>query len=143
MPAVNWWAILLCGVASMVLGFVWYGAVFRDLWVRLSKHDMSHLSDAQKKSAANKGYIIAFIGSLVMAYVLSFVLVEGQAYFKVSAMTAGLQAGFWSWLGFIAPVTLGGVLWEGKSWKLWFLNNAYNLLQLLIFGAILGAWPAK
>jgi hypothetical protein len=137
---VNYWAILVCGVASMVLGFVWYGALFRDLWVRLSNHDMSHLSSQQQKSAANRGYMIAFVGSLVMAYVLTHVMVTGQSYFNESNLTAGLQAGFWSWLGFIAPVTLGSVLWEGKPWKLWILNNAYHLIQLLIFGAILGAW---
>jgi hypothetical protein len=140
MPEVNWLAILVCGVASMVLGFVWYGAVFRDLWVRLSKHDMSHLSSAEGKAAANRGYIWSFVGSLVMAYILSHVITYASDYNNVEGISAGLSSGFWMWLGFIAPVTLGTVLWEGKSWKLWFLNNAYNLLQLLIFGAILASW---
>ncbi len=140
MPEVNWLAILVCGIASMVLGFVWYGAVFRDLWVRLSKHDMSHLSSAEAKAAANKGYILAFIASLVMAYVLSHMIRFSENFGNPEGLSTGLATGFWAWLGFIAPVTLGSVLWEGKSWKLWFLNNAYNLLQLLIFGTILSVW---
>lgn len=51
------------------------------------------------------------------------------------------MAGFWNWLGFIAPVTLGVVLWEGKPWKLWVLHNAYYLLALLVMGVILGLSP--
>lgn len=42
---------------------------------------------------------------------------------------------------FIAPVTLGVVLWEGKPWKLWVLNNGYQLLSLLVMGVILAIWP--
>lgn len=51
------------------------------------------------------------------------------------------MAGFWNWLGFVAPVTLGAVLWEGKHWKLWFLNNGYYLVTLLLMGAVLALWP--
>lgn len=50
------------------------------------------------------------------------------------------MVGFWNWLGFVAPVTLGGVLWEGKPWKLWGLNNGYQLLSLLVMGVILALW---
>lgn len=34
----------------------------------------------------------------------------------------------------------GVVLWEGKSWKLWFLNNAYHLVVLTVMGVILALW---
>ena len=44
------------------------------------------------------------------------------------------------WLGFIAPVTLGSVLWEMKSWKLWILNNAYYLVVLVVMGLIFTLW---
>jgi hypothetical protein len=58
----------------------------------------------------------------------------------MSGMPAGLMCGFWNWLGFIAPVTLGTVLWEGKPWKLWALTNGYYLFSLLIMGVILAFW---
>ena len=48
--------------------------------------------------------------------------------------------GFWNWLGFVAPVTLGSVLWEGKSPKLWVLNNGYYLVSLIVMGVILALW---
>jgi len=85
-------------------------------------------------------YVIAFIGSLVMAYVLAHSLAFGNAYLHTSGVSSGLMVGFWSWLGFVGPVTLGMVLWEGKPWALWFLLNSYQLLSLMIMGVILAMW---
>ena len=42
---------------------------------------------------------------------------------------AGVQAGFWNWLGFIVPVMLATVLWEGRKWKLWLFSIAYYLVE--------------
>jgi hypothetical protein len=57
-----------------------------------------------------------------------------------SGVVAGLEAALWSWLGFVAPVSLGAVLWDGKPWKLWFINAGYFLATLLVMGLILGYW---
>ena len=81
-----------------------------------------------------------FVGSPVMAYVLANSLVFASPYLKVEGVSAGVMAGFWSWLGFIAPVTLGSVLWERKSWKLWMLNNGYQLVNICVAGVILAMW---
>lgn len=35
---------------------------------------------------------------------------------------------------------LGAVLWEGKSWALWLLMNAYYLVVLPAMGTILAVW---
>ena len=44
---------------------------------------------------------------------------------------------FFNWLGLIAPVTLSPMLWEGKSWKLWFINSGYYFVSLPVTGVIL------
>ena len=44
------------------------------------------------------------------------------------------------WIGFMATKALGGVLWEEKSWKLYFLNVSYDLVSLVAMGVIIGAW---
>lgn len=87
-----------------------------------------------------KLYALAFVGALVMSYVLAHSLVFASNYTGTYGISAGLMVGFWSWLGFIAPVTLGSVLWENKSWKLWAFNNAYQLVNLFIIGVILALW---
>jgi len=133
---VNLWAILASGVVSMVLGFLWYGPLFGKTWMSLSGINPSKGDD----KGMGKRYAISFVGSLVMAYVLLHSLVFASVYTETTGLAAGLMVGLWSWLGFIAPLTLGSVLWEGKSWKLWFLNNAYQLILLLIMGMILATW---
>ena len=139
MVPINYWAVLIAAVASMALGFLWYGPLFGKIWMTLSGMTDETIALAKSKGMG-KGYALSFLGSLVMSYVLAHAIVFASAYLQVSEVSAGLTAGFWNWIGFIAPVTLGTVLWDGKPWKLWFLNNAYQLTSLLVMGVILSLW---
>ena len=147
---INYLAVFGAAAASMVLGAIWYGPLFSTRWVELSGMTPETIAAAKAKGMG-KSYALAAIGSLVMAYVLAHSFVFASSYLMLAssaigpgpnaAIAAGLMVGFWNWLGFIAPVTLGAVLWEGKPWKLWLLNNAYYLLSLLVMGMILALWP--
>lgn len=136
---INHWAVLVAAVVSMVLGGIWYGPIFGKIWTELSGFTKEKMDEARARGMG-KSYAGAFIGSLLMSYVLAHAIVFAGAYMKMRGIGAGLMSGFWNWVGFIAPVTLGTVLWEGKPWKLWFINNGYNLLSLLIMGIILSLW---
>lgn len=138
MVPINYFAVLVAAVASMVLGGLWYGPLFGKQWIALAGVNPMNMPGG--KAAARKGYVIGFLGSLVMAYTLAHALVFASAYLNAGGVSAGLMAGFWNWLGFIAPVLLGAVLWEGKSWKLWTLNAAYYLVSLSLMGMILALW---
>lgn len=138
---INYLAVIVAAVATMVIGFLWYGPLFGKQWSRLmgwGEMTPEKMKEMQKKAVP--GYAIQFIGALFMAYVLAHVLVFSNAYFNVSGVAVGIEAGFWSWLGFIAPVTVGSILWEGKPFTLWLINAGYFLVNLLMIGAILGAW---
>jgi hypothetical protein len=125
----------------MVLGYVYFGPLFGKMYIQLMGLDkMDPVKSEEMKKGMMKSYVFAFIGSLVTAYVLSHMLVFATAYMKTSGVSAGLSTGFWVWLGFVAPVTMGMVLWGTHPWKLWVLNNGYNLIQLLMFGVILALW---
>lgn len=135
---INYLAVLVAAVASMVLGGLWYGPLFGKMW--MAQMGWAPERAQEMKKGAGKGYAVQFIGSLVMSFVLAHALVFASSYLAVSGVSAGLTAGFWNWLGFIAPVTLGSVLWERKSMKLWLLNNSYYLVSLLMMGVILAVW---
>lgn len=137
---INYLAVVVAAAVQMALGFLWYGPLFGKQWIKLMGLSMEKLKAMTSSSGMTKTYILSAIGSLVMSYVLAHSLVFASSYLQVSGLAAGFTAGFWNWLGFIAPVTLGSVLWEGKSWPLWILNNAYYLVSLLIMGAILAVW---
>tara|TARA_Y100000031_G_C8076217_1_gene317467 strand:- start:182 stop:601 length:420 start_codon:yes stop_codon:yes gene_type:complete len=133
---VNYWAILVSGVAAVVIGAVWYSpGVFGKAWMQLVGFKKEDMKKAKQEGMAGK-YLTGFIGALVMAFILAHFI----GFAGASSAVGGAIAAFWLWLGFIATTTLGSVLWERKPLTLYFLNNAYNLLSLLVMGVILGAW---
>ena len=136
---INYLAILAAGVSNMILGYLWYGPLFGKQWIVWSGMNQQGLDAAKTKGVA-KSYVLMFLGALVMAYVLAHVIVFGGTYTQTTGISAGISSAVWSWLGFIAPVTLGTVLWDNKPWKLWVLNNGYNLVGLILMGIILSLW---
>ena len=139
---VNYIAIVVVAIANMFLGFLWFGPLFGKTWTRLMGWSQTQIEEGKAKMKKDgwKTYLLAFLVSLVMACVLGKFLVFLSFYLGLTGLAAGLKVGFLSWLGFIAPVTLGSVLWEGKSWRLWFLMNSYYLVALLVMGSILAFW---
>jgi len=118
----------------MALGFLWYGPVFGKKWAHLAGLNMENM----KMNPWNM--LIIAVGTLIMAFVLDHALIFASTYMQVSGVAAGLEVGFANWIGFIAPVTVGVVLWEGKSWKLWLINAGYYLVALCGMGIILALW---
>ncbi|HXY70593.1 MAG TPA: DUF1761 domain-containing protein [Gemmatimonadales bacterium] len=129
---VNYLAVVIAAAASYALAFLWYGVVFGKLWMKLTG-----ITD-MKPAPVN--VVLVFVGSLVMAYVLYHSIVFGDAYVKMGGVSGGLMGGFFSWLGFVAPVTLATKLYEKKPWGLWLLDNGFWLLSLLVMGALLSLW---
>lgn len=129
---VNYVAVLACGVASMVLGFLWYSPLlFGKPWMALMGLTAKKMEESKKDMP--KTYGTMFVTALIMAYVLSGFVGLSQA----TTVTAGLQVGFWAWLGFVATVMLSNVLFGGKPVKLYLIDTTYQLVNLLIMGAIL------
>src|SRR3989344_8789314 len=123
MGEINWLALIAAGVVSMIVGFVWYGPLFGKTWIKLSGH-----KEMGDKKDMPKTYGIMFAASLVTAYVL---LVLG----------ANLMTAFWIWLGFQATLLLQSVLFEGKSWNLYFLNAGHQLVSLMAMSWVLSYFP--
>lgn len=136
MVPVNYLAVFVAAILSMVIGGLWYGPLFGKPWMKMMGIQPMKMTG----SAMAKMYGLQFVASLVMSFVLAHSLIFASTYLKVTGVPAGLQVGFWNWAGFIAPVTLGSVLWEKKSWKLWLLNNGNYLLTLLAMGVLLALW---
>lgn len=137
--SVNYLAVLVCGIVSMALGMLWYSpkGLFGKQWMQLMGFDKLNKQQlAKMQQEGKKSMAIGFVSVLVMAYVLSRVIGAMGA----TTWMAGVQAAFWVWLGFIATVMLGSVLWEQKPWKLYWINSLHYLVTLVVMGAILAVW---
>ena len=133
---INYLAVLVAAITSMIVGYLWYGPLFGRQW----RHLMGMTKEAMSQKSMTQTYTIMFISVLVMAGVLAHNLVFGSAFLNLSGVTAGIQVGFWNWLGFVVPVSLGTVLWDKKPWKLWFINAGYYLVVMVKMGIILALW---
>lgn len=132
---VNYWAVIVAAIASMIIGFIWYGPLFGKKWLHLSG-----VKPGEIKRSMNATYALGFLGSLVMSFGLWHIIVMSIGFFQDSSIFSGITAAWWGWLGLVAPITLSTITWEGKSWTLWILNNAYYLITLSVMAAIMTAW---
>ena len=130
MPEVNWIAVGLCAVSSLVLGGLWYSPL---LFAR-SWQAAAGLSDEQARSG-NMAMIfgLAFLLSLVAAAVFAMFL--GPKFGLGPATAAGFSAG----LCWVAASYGISYLFERRPMKLWLINGGYHTLQFTLFGIILGA----
>ena len=96
--------------------------------------------EAKLSAAQAKPTIVDFVSALVLGFVMAFVLACGIV--KTGTMTAyaGMQMGFWVWLGYIATVLYAAVIWEKQSLTLDCINVSYWLVNLLAIGALLAVW---
>jgi len=134
---VNLWAVLAAAVATMVIGFLWYSPMlFARPWMVLmgfDPNDKAKLAELQK--GAGKSYGLAFLASLVMAFVLGKII----AVTTVNTAVYGMKVGFAVWLGFVTTVQFTDMLF-GRPSRLYLINTSYQLVCYLAMGAILAVW---
>jgi|SRR5450755_2048535 hypothetical protein len=147
---VNLVAVLVCGVATMAVGFLWYSpALFAKPWVKEMGYDMNNKEAMDKmKKSAGPAYMASFVGSLVTAAVLAKLLNAlsrhgALSWTPVAAAQPwiyGVKVGIAVWLGFVATVQLTGVLFANQSAKLFAINTGYQFVCYAVMGAILAVW---
>lgn len=137
MVEVNFLAVIIAAVASMVLGFIYYHpSVLGKPWMKEMGYTKDSLKEAQKKMG--KMYAISAVLAVITAYVLSHVMALSSAFFGAAGVMTGVTTGFWMWVGFIAPVQYTEVMFGGKSNKLFALNTGYQLASIILMGIVIG-----
>ncbi len=126
----NIWAILAAAVSAFLIGGLWYsGAVLGKPWKRANGFA------ADPPAAGPKGFLIAFVLSLVMAVNLAMFLNA-----PTTTLAFGAAAGFLAGAGWVAAGIGIVALFEQRSWKYVLINGGYLTVALTVMGAILGAW---
>ena len=129
MPEVNWIAVGMCAVSSLVLGAIWYSpALFARQW-----QTAAGLSEEQA-SSGNMGVIFGMAFLLSLAAAAVFAMFLGKDMSLGAATAAGFAAGlFW-----VAASYGINYLFERRPMRLWLINGGYHTLQFTLFGLILG-----
>jgi hypothetical protein len=133
---INYWAVLVSAIVSVIIGSIWYGPLFGRMFIHeMGMDQWSPEKQMEMKKSMTKAYVLQFIASLVMFFVLAWYIVNSMH----KGMFGGVANALGLWLGFVVPLALGNAIWGGK-YKMFWLNIGNMLITLLVTGAIIGAW---
>jgi hypothetical protein len=127
-----YWDVIVASIASIILGFVWYGPLFGKSWMKEVGWTPQKMKKISKKPMGPTYFLMA-VSTLVSVLVLKTILFS----FPFGQSTTLCYAVILVWIGFFVPLSLSAVLWEAKSWKLFFINASYYLVNLSISAKIL------
>lgn len=130
--AINVLAVVVSAVAGMVVGFIWFSPpLFEKAWLE----DIGRTREQIEGDSPLK-YLVAFIGSLLMAYIVARLLdlVGGPS------LEMGILLAVVVWVAFVAATSAANFAFAGRPVRLWLIENGNHLLTLLVMGVILGVW---
>jgi hypothetical protein len=124
-------AVVVVTVLNNLLGMTWYSKSFLGTeWAAAHKFDLSTLK------ATPMHFIAAIANSFLTALVFSLLV----NWFEINSAWQGMILGFMIWLGFIATTHFSGVIWAQKPLKAYLIDTGFQLVSMLMMGAILGYW---
>ncbi len=118
--------LAVAALTSSIIGSAWYMPLFGKLW----RKEMG-IIDTQggSKKQMYVGMGVQFITDMLSVFIVVLIsMFSGFSPLVVAPVV---------WLGFIAPVMLGSVLYERRSWTLFAINAGYRLVALVAMAAIL------
>ena len=132
LEGMNYLAVAVCALSSLVLGFIWYGPGFGKAWMKLVGLKPE---DIDPKDAM-KGYIF----SLIFSFITSLVLAVLINLMNISTAISGLCLGLAIVIAFVALTIFNNDMYEQRPMKLSFINAGYRVVYLVIIGIILSIW---
>ena len=132
MSNINWLAVIVAAILSMVVGFVWYSKpVFLIPWLKGIGKEESFTQEANPTT-----FVFAFVSAIIEAIFVSFLL----GTMGSTTLVSGLTAGFMIWLGFVFTTHWVNDLFSRRSFGFTLITSGYHLIMLLIMGALLAVW---
>ena len=130
MSGINWLAVVVGVVVSNVVGFLWYGPLFGNTWLRIIGKKREDIE------ASPSMYAVTAVASLVTMVVLAMVV----AAFGGETFVDGLVAGAVAFIGLGATATFVFTTFSGPPVGAWFLLAAYQLLVHGVMGGVFATW---
>jgi hypothetical protein len=135
LASVRWPAVVACVVFSMVSGSIWYGpkTLFPIWWqaIGMKQSDTPHGTPVT--------WVLIIAASFVQSMFMGLLVNALGRRTGGPTMASGAIVGFSVWVGLVAPGSLTNKLFPGYL-KAWAIEAGNHLINLVAFGAILGAW---
>ena len=136
---INYVAVAVSALLYWVLGGIWYSPLlFGGKFIQIMRWSPDQLARIEAEGAGLQ-LALAFVGSLVAAYVLAHVV----RYAGAENAPDGAKTGLWLWLGFVVTTNLNTVFFEFRPLGLYLINVGYHLVAFLSMGALLAVWRKR
>jgi hypothetical protein len=133
----NWVAILVAAIVSFLFEALWFSFFMKEWLVGIGRTEEWLKSAAGYNPALQYG--TAILCSIVVAAVLTICI---QASGEQTARRGILCAAV-IWFGFIATGWAKAYIFEVRTLQIYAINTGYALIDLMLIGAIVGAWKKK
>jgi hypothetical protein len=135
-PEVNYWAVIVATLSTLVVGSVWYTPrVFGNRWMRLAKVDPE-----AARAAGIWPIVVTVIVSFLTAWVLAGATYISWEFYQGSFFTAAIVTAVLLWIGFTGARIVTHDAFEGRPAALTTLNLAHELVTVLVMAVIIGVW---
>lgn len=127
-------AILLAILATYVIGFVWHGPLFGNLWMKLNNLQQpkkGEMKFSMMLPGLSANFLMVFVQAAIVGRTFELVALQGIGDALLIATIL--------WLPFTALSMLNTNAWLGKSWKITVLDSAHYLLSIWAVAAVLYA----
>lgn len=141
--SINWLAVLVCVVASMVIGGIWFApkTFFPAWWKAIGKEGEPTMGGSGTPgSSIGMGMVWGgtVLASFIQAVFMSLMVNTMGSLSGGASLASGAMAGFLLWLGFVGPSSLTNKLFADRL-KAWVLEQGNHLVTFVVMGAIVGA----
>jgi hypothetical protein len=132
---INYTAVFVGAALTALVGVIWYSpTVFGRVWIRAFGYTEERVN--LLRQTAGRAYTVWVLCYLAMALVFDMLL----SHAGVRTAAGGMWLGFIVWLGFNFTVNLAGSMFSEKTITAFLVDAGFQLIFLLIMGAVLGAW---
>lgn len=133
---INYLAVLVVGVATFLLGGVWYSALFGKVWVRAHGWSEEKVKEMQAKLSPPLFFGGMLVADLLIALTVALLIVS----FNIKSPVHGAVLGLVIWVGPAAAIQFTSQLASDRKIGAYLVDVSYQLLYLVMMGAVLATW---
>ncbi len=136
-PDINYLAVLVAVIVSMVIGLVFY---HRSVFGRTLMNLLGH-SDDTVQVGSPLTYPVVVVATFLTAWVLAGAAFLAYRFYQGSFLISALVTGWILWLSFTVARMLVHDLLDTRTLKLTALTALNEFITVTAMGLIIGLWP--
>jgi hypothetical protein len=137
LPHINYWAVLLATLSSMIVGSIWYTPkVFGNYWMKAAG-----VTPSGNARDAVRPIITTVIVSFITAWVLAGAVVISQHFYGGGFLGNAIITAIVLWAGFTAARFITHDAFDQRPTGLTVLNVAHEFVTVVIMAVLIGVWP--